>query len=160
MRIFLLLLFFAFACYFNPYAYANPVIVPSADHSSAVVMDTIPPEITCPPNIVLNLANGQCDTAYLYTVLVTDNEPNPLLIQLSGLASGQTLPLGTTVNQFLAADQASNTSTCSFSITVEKDTLPLICRDPFTIGLGAGCMRVLVPAQLMENAAEICQDNL
>jgi hypothetical protein len=47
----------------------------------------------------------------------------PVVQQTAGLPSGSTFPIGTTTNTFVATDAAGNTSTCSFTVTV-NDTEP------------------------------------
>lgn len=50
----------------------------------------------------------------------------PIPIQTSGLASGATYPVGTTTNTFTATDAAGNSSTCSFTVTVNDTQAPTI----------------------------------
>jgi hypothetical protein len=48
------------------------------------------------------------------------------ITQTAGLPSGSVFPIGTTVNTWTATDQAGNTSTCSFSVTVEDKDGPRV----------------------------------
>ncbi|MEZ4920235.1 MAG: HYR domain-containing protein, partial [Saprospiraceae bacterium] len=48
------------------------------------------------------------------------------LMQVAGLPSGSTFPVGTTVNHFIVTDPSGNTAECSFSVTVTDDELPTI----------------------------------
>ncbi|MBK6826976.1 MAG: HYR domain-containing protein [Chitinophagaceae bacterium] len=50
----------------------------------------------------------------------------PILVQTAGLPSGSTFPVGTTTNTFVARDNAGNTSTCSFTVTVNDVEQPTI----------------------------------
>ncbi|MEI8201381.1 MAG: glycine-rich domain-containing protein [Bacteroidota bacterium] len=50
----------------------------------------------------------------------------PKLIQTAGLNSGDVFPTGTTTNTFLAIDGSGNTTTCSFTVTVQDSILPKI----------------------------------
>jgi HYR domain/Ig-like domain CHU_C associated/Secretion system C-terminal sorting domain/PKD-like domain len=50
----------------------------------------------------------------------------PILVQTGGLPSGSTFPVGTTTNTFVARDNAGNTSTCSFTVTVNDVEQPTI----------------------------------
>ncbi len=101
--------------------------------------DTIPPVITCPPNDTIALAQGLCDTVYQYAVTAFDSLTPIDPLQLAGLASGDTFPLGATVNTFFAADSSGNSSTCSFSVVVHPATLELHCRDTIQVFLGVDC---------------------
>jgi hypothetical protein len=50
----------------------------------------------------------------------------PTLVQIAGLASGSLFPVGVTTNTFRATDAAGNTSTCSFTVTVNDVQAPAI----------------------------------
>ncbi|MDX2135899.1 MAG: HYR domain-containing protein, partial [Saprospiraceae bacterium] len=50
-------------------------IVQASATQSVTVNDLTPPVLTCPPNVTLNLAPGECSTFYSYNVSVTDNCP-------------------------------------------------------------------------------------
>ncbi|MCB0531976.1 MAG: HYR domain-containing protein [Lewinellaceae bacterium] len=144
-RFFTLLLFWsALVCAVSDTepACANPVSF--HDAPAGLLTDTIPPVITCPPSDTFQLATGLCDSVYTYTVTAFDSLLELTPSQLSGLASGEAFPVGTTVNNFLAVDSAGNTAICSFSVVVEPATLELTCRaDTATLYLGADCMVAL-----------------
>ncbi len=55
----------------------NPAdgLVVSSVTQNVTVVDNVPPTITCPPNVTLNLGPGLCSTFYSYTVGLTDNCP-------------------------------------------------------------------------------------
>ncbi len=82
------------------------------------VVDSINPVISCPMNITLPAAPGQCDTAYIYSVTATDNCIGAGITQIAGIASGSPFPIGVTTNTFVATDSSGNTDTCSFTVTV------------------------------------------
>ncbi len=96
------------------------------------VVDTEPPAITCPPSITV-AATGPitCNYTVMGTVLdatATDNCP-PVSSITNDYNSGSTLngavfPLGTTVIIWEAEDAATNTKTCSVSITVKDSLAP------------------------------------
>ncbi len=46
-------------------------------------------------------------------------------IQTAGLPSGDTFPIGTTTNTFVAYDAQGNNSTCSFDVTITDNTAPV-----------------------------------
>ncbi len=95
--------------------------------------DTEPPGIIC-PTMPAVLCTG---TAVQYPLpTVSDNcslnGAQPIL--LSGLASGTTFPVGSTVQVYQVTDVSGNKSTCSFTITVEP---PLVATlDGFTNDVG------------------------
>lgn len=144
-------------------AYGNPPLLHPATTPGSVshlLIDTISPTIQCPPNDTIVLGVGKCDTAFNYTVEASDDQPNFILIQLSGLASGSSFPVGTFVNSYLVTDLAGNTATCSFSITVVEAGGPtLFCQDLIEVELGQNCAASVDPEDLLE-APYGCLDDL
>jgi hypothetical protein len=57
------------------YVDANGVPVSFAVTQTVTVQDLVKPVITCPSNVTLNLAPGECSTFFSYDVSVTDNCP-------------------------------------------------------------------------------------
>jgi HYR domain-containing protein len=89
------------------------------------INDTQPPAITCPGNIVTNAAAGQSSAVVDYAIpSPTDNCPNPTVICLP--PSGSVFPLGTTQVNCTARDNSANTTTCSFTVTVNDGQAPTI----------------------------------
>ncbi len=85
------------------------------------------PEITCPSDIVVDTDPGACDAVVTYTPPTgTDNCPNPSTILIAGLGPGATFPIGTTTETYEVTDEAGNTATCSFTVTVEDNEAPVI----------------------------------
>jgi hypothetical protein len=94
---------------------------------TVTVTDAQLPSITCPANISVSNTVGQCSATVTYTAPVgTDNCTGATTTQTSGLASGSSFPVGVTTNTFRATDAASNTATCSFTVTVNDAQLPSI----------------------------------
>ncbi|MEZ4941943.1 MAG: HYR domain-containing protein [Saprospiraceae bacterium] len=138
-------------------ARANPVSFPCSP--AAFLSDTIPPVITCPPSDTFQLGSGLCDSVYSYTVTAFDSLMELTPTQLSGLASGEAFPIGTTVNNFLVADSVGNTAICSFSVVVQPAPSALSCRtDTFTLFLGADCLVALDVATALDTPYACVQD--
>jgi Secretion system C-terminal sorting domain/HYR domain len=72
--------------------------------------------------------------------------PSPL-VQIAGLPSGSTFPVGTTTNTFRATDIAGNTSTCSFNVIVTDNQAPaLACPASIVRNTDAGlCTTTFAP---------------
>ncbi len=88
--------------------------------------DVTPPNITCPANLIKNNDPGLCGSNVNYpTPTATDNCGIASVLLVSGLASGAYNPVGSTINVWKATDQAGNTSTCSFSVTVIDTEKPV-----------------------------------
>src|SRR5215207_3067560 len=108
---------------------------------SVTVQDTTPPIITVPEDIVVE-ATGPEGAKVNFTVSATDVvdgkatlDRNNMLIQdnvggsitiVCDPPSGSTFPIGETVVQCAATDEAGNTATASFTVTVQDTTPPII----------------------------------
>lgn len=84
---------------------------------SILAIDTVPPTVTCPPNI------AQCDDGNLIQFALPTSFDNCIggtlqntLIQ--GLPNGSAFPTGTTQQVFRVTDQAGNSTTCSFTVSI------------------------------------------
>ncbi|MBL7795322.1 MAG: HYR domain-containing protein [Saprospiraceae bacterium] len=119
---------------------------------TALLTDTVPPLITCPPDVTIALAPGTCDSVFTYAVTAFDDTVAIVPTQWSGIASGETFPIGATLNVFVAADSTGNTAECSFTVTVAPDTSALMCRDTITAYLGEFCLVVPEVSELLEGA--------
>ncbi|MDI1306730.1 MAG: HYR domain-containing protein, partial [bacterium] len=94
---------------------------------TVTVNDTQNPSITCPSNIVKSNDAGVCGAVVTYTAPVgTDNCTGTITTQTTGLASGSTFPIGITTNTFKVIDASGNTSTCSFTVTINDIQNPSI----------------------------------
>ncbi|MFN8396250.1 MAG: HYR domain-containing protein [Bacteroidia bacterium] len=91
------------------------------------VSDVQAPTITCPSNISVNNTPGQCAATVTYsTPSGTDNCAGATTSQTAGLASGASFPVGVTTNTFRVTDAAGNSTTCSFTVTVNDNQAPAI----------------------------------
>lgn len=91
---------------------------------TVTVNDVQDPQITCPANIVQGNDPGQCGAVVSFTIPATDNCPG--VITNSVPASGTFFPVGTTTVNATATDASGNTSTCSFTVTVNDVEPPVI----------------------------------
>lgn len=85
---------------------------------TVTVNDTQPPTITCPANQTLE---PTCPTGAVatYTAPVgTDNCPGATTVRTGGPASGSVFPIGTTTVTYTVTDSATNSTSCSFTVTV------------------------------------------
>lgn len=125
--------------------------------SSLLAQDTTPPTLFCPGNVVLQLAPGECEMVYNFAVMATDNSNNctPTISQTdgTGYTSGSYFSIGVTNLSFQAMDCSGNTSTCSFSITVNPFVPPtqgLVCDDQLNISIPSTCEMWLTPDMALE----------
>jgi HYR domain. len=88
------------------------------------VVDTIPPTITCPTNMVIDTCNT--NAIVTWTVFATDNCSTNITVT-STPPSGSVFARGTTTKvHVIATDGCGNTNTCDFKVTVERPTLTIV----------------------------------
>ena len=97
----------------------------SSCNQTITVHDVTAPVISCPSNILVNNDAGNCSAVVNLTVTATDNCQTNVTI-VNNPPSGSTFAVGaaTTVNS-TASDASGNTSTCSFTVTVQTETIAL-----------------------------------
>ncbi len=67
------------------------------------------------------------------------------LTRTAGLPSGSFFPIGTTMISFMATDGAGNTSTCSFNVTVNDNTVPTMsCPSNIVVNAPSGTCSAVV----------------
>lgn len=112
---------------------------------TVTVNDTEAPEVTCPAAIVVGTDSGVCEAVVNYpAVTATDNCPGAVTI-VSSPVSGSTFTLGTTSVMAVATDAAGNADTCTFTITVNDSTPPVItCPGDTTVSNDQGVCEAVV----------------
>ena len=102
--------------------------------ATVTVEDNTAPSITCPANIVASNDLDSCNAVIAWAdPVVSDNCPGTTFT--ATIASGSTFAVGpgTTVT-YTATDASGNTSTCSFTVTVNDDQAPVItCPSNITV---------------------------
>jgi hypothetical protein len=103
----------------------------AANSCSALVtvMDTTPPTVNCPDNIVTANDPGKCSAVLSYTVTATDNCGSVANIT-EDFPSGSTYPKGTNIVHVTAVDNAGNSNACSFTVTVVDREPPEVACSP------------------------------
>jgi Bacterial Ig domain/HYR domain/Secretion system C-terminal sorting domain len=91
--------------------------------------DVTPPSITCPANMTKNPTDGKsCWTNITWsTPKATDNCSTPTVRQIAGPTSGSCIGYGVSTVTYQATDARGNTSTCSFTITINRPA----CNNPY-----------------------------
>ena len=98
-------------------------------NSTVLVRDAIPPVISnCPADISVSADAGSCGARVNWTEpTVSDNcTPTVNIVWIKSKLPGNFFPIGTTQVNYIARDASGNTSTCSFTVTVNDNTMPLI----------------------------------
>jgi gliding motility-associated-like protein len=108
-----------------------------------VVIDTISPEIVCPPDLTI-FADGDCEAVATWDPAVaTDN--CGIFTESCDFNSGDSFPLGTTTVTCTATDDSGNTANCSFTVTVLDTVPPVIsCPADLTVNTDAGLCSAVV----------------
>ncbi|WP_338733416.1 HYR domain-containing protein [Mangrovimonas cancribranchiae] len=107
----------------------------STQNQNVVITDITNPTITCPSDITTTNDIGICSAVVTYTTPSgNDNCGIQSITQIAGLASGSAFPVGTTTNTFQITDVGGNSTTCSFTVTVNDNENPSItCPSDITI---------------------------
>lgn len=92
---------------------------------TVTILDVESPSISCPGPISVSNDPGDCGAIVTYNVTADDNCPSYNLGLTSGLGSGSFFPVGTTTESYTVTDAAGNVSSCSFTVTVTDDELPV-----------------------------------
>jgi uncharacterized repeat protein (TIGR03803 family) len=88
----------------------------NASTGFVIVLDTTPPEIDCPTNIIVEFTS-ETGAVVSYSPLAVDTcDANPLIN--CAPISGSVFPIGTTEVHCTASDASGNTATCNFTVTV------------------------------------------
>ena len=130
--------------------------------------DNVPPAINCPGNITEYLGSGECSVILNFAVTATDNctffTGEPLISQIdsTGLSSGSTFPIGTTILKFEAIDGSGNMSNCSFQIKVieyQNPSQSLFCNDGLSVALDQNCSAIIDAQDLLTGGPYGCFDD-
>ncbi len=137
------------------------------------VLDTVPPAITCPTNLTIDIFAGvnpvhRCDTFLNLVALATDNcadfvtivNDSPFALDTMGDASGR-YPIGIHLINFTAEDRCGNISACSTTVTIRDRTRPTLSCNDFGIFLDPlDSMVVLPPSQFITQLVDCAVDTL
>ncbi len=91
--------------------------------ATVTVVDTTPPLVTCPADIVVSNDPGQCGASVSYDITATDNCS---ITSPMGKQRASFYPVGTTIITPLVTDASGNEGTCSFKVIVKDTELPAI----------------------------------
>ncbi|MEZ4794479.1 MAG: HYR domain-containing protein [Flavobacteriaceae bacterium] len=124
---------------------------------SEVIALASPPTSTCPTDITTIADAGMCGAVVTYTTpIAVDNCSGVTTVQTTGLASGEIFPVGITTNTFLATDTAGNTSTCTFTVTVNDIEPPVALCQNITVQLDATGQASITGADMDGGSNDAC----
>ncbi len=140
----------ALSILFSIHTFANPLA------------DITPPVINCPGNINIQLLPGECENIVNYNVSATDNlDTDPTISLIAGLPSGANFPIGNTIVEYQAVDNAGNTANCTFSIVIneyDNGTSIIDCQSVVNLSLDNNCQAYVTPAYILQGLYG-CYDN-
>ena len=103
---------------------------------TVTVTDNINPTITgCPTNKTANTNAGNCTRAVTWVAPTASDNCSAVLT--STHISGSLFPVGVTTVTYTATDPANNTASCSFTVTVTDNQLPVISNCPTNISVNS-----------------------
>ena len=103
----------------------------TTSYSGKVRRDATAPSVTCPQNQVAE-ATAHSGAVVVYSADASDNGPKPTLTAVP--TSGSSFGFGDSGVTITAVDQAGNTATCGFWVTVRDTQAPfLTCPRPITV---------------------------
>jgi large repetitive protein len=101
------------------------------------VGDNTPPVITCPDNIMVNADNGEDFATVVIPVPVASDNCGSFTLtnDFNGTDNASGLyPVGVTTVTYTVTDECGNSTTCSFTVTVQDDEAPVInCPPTITV---------------------------
>jgi gliding motility-associated-like protein len=113
---------------------------------TVTVEDHINPAFTgCPSNIVAPASTTSCDVAVSWSVPTASDNCTATPAVTSNFNSGDVFPIGVTTVTYTATDAVGNTTTCSFSVTVNDTSAPVFTGCPaaaITVAADASCQAV------------------
>jgi hypothetical protein len=93
---------------------------------TVTVNDTQPPAITCPSNLSVAQDKDQCTALVTYQLPNVSDNCSGVSIPVCNPPSGSIFPLGTTTVTCTVSDAATNSSNCSFTVTVNDTVAPVL----------------------------------
>ena len=97
---------------------------------TVTINDTQPPVITCPANVTVPTAAGQCQAVVTFGVPAVSDQCPGVGAPVCSPASGSTFPKGATTVSCSVSDAAGNSAGCSFTVTVNDTEPPVVSCSP------------------------------
>ena len=89
-------------------------------------------------------------------IKASDNSGSYSIEQTSGLPSGSIFPIGTTTNTFKVTDPQGNSTSCSFTVTVEDTMDPVVVTKNITVQLDENGTVPITPADINDGSTDNC----
>ncbi|HRI58266.1 MAG TPA: HYR domain-containing protein [Saprospiraceae bacterium] len=100
--------------------------------------DTSAPLVTCPQDITMTIIGNECNTN-VFIPLPTASDACSGIDSITRVPSGNVFASGITPVTYTVKDSAGNTATCTFSVTINDNTPPVLTNCPTGIsGIAPG----------------------
>jgi hypothetical protein len=117
------------------------------------VVDASAPAVSCPPSQTIETCSSDGAQAY-FEVSATDNCSSAEVS--CSHASGSTFPVGQTAVTCSASDEAENSASCGFTVTVRGDTTPPQITCPISVEASIRPWEVSVVVDFSVSATDSC----
>jgi HYR domain len=132
-----------------------PLCPPGPD--GGLILDTTPPQITCPGNITKPQDPGACTAVTTFSPTFSDDcSPSVVCDPPSGTA----FPLGTTTDTCTVTEQSGFSASCSFTVTVTDTVPPVIASIVASPDTLWPPNHKLVPVSITASATDNCDPSL
>ncbi|MFQ5446891.1 MAG: HYR domain-containing protein [Saprospiraceae bacterium] len=135
------------------------------DHTQVIeVRDSMPPVMTCPPNMTVGIQNAGCETYILVPLPTVDDcsgevvmlNDSPFAQSNEGSAGG-VYPLGIHNITYTAADGCGNASNCSMKLIVTDAQAPNpVCNNGVSVTIQQGGYVTLTPGMVNAGSYDNC----
>lgn len=135
------------------------------EHQQVIlVLDQQGPDITCPDAMTIGAVTGECYGATtLPTPVMTDNCSSNLSFEVStswgaeGVGPHSNIPQGTHTITYTATDECGNESTCTTTLTVVDDQIPVaVCNDELVVSIPSGGLASVPASAFDEGSTDNC----
>jgi hypothetical protein len=114
------------------------------------------PVLRCAPSVTVTSAATACGAIVTYAAPVGSHPCLPITTtRTAGPASGTLFPVGTTTVTYTARDNAGHATSCSFLVTVNDVTRPVLYTRNISVCLSNG-VATITPAQVSAGAYDAC----
>uniref|UniRef100_UPI002FDD5AFF HYR domain-containing protein n=1 Tax=Ohtaekwangia sp. TaxID=2066019 RepID=UPI002FDD5AFF len=125
-----------------------------------VTDDTDPVFTVCPANMVLTTDPSSCTATGSWTMPVVIDNCTAAPVLTSNFNPGDPFPIGITTVTYTAQDAAGNSATCSFTVTVNDNTAPVITGCPADINLTTDATCQAIATWTPPTASDNCSATL
>jgi hypothetical protein len=123
---------------------------------TVTINDAQNPTITCPANVTVPATTGQCQAVVNYTAPIVSDNCSGVGTPVCNPPAGSAFQKGTTTVNCSVTDAASNSNSCSFTVTVNDTQNPtVVCPANVTIASNTCVSNTYTPPTGSDNCAGV-----